>query len=67
MTDYYVTVCSVCRCASCWHGELMCDSARYAGTIEVLASVLRGEDREHASNFTIRKLEAVCGHVRRAT
>jgi hypothetical protein len=65
MPDYYVTVCSACRCASCWHGEFMCDGAWLgAGTVEALASVLRGEDREHVSNFNPEKIEAVCGSVR---
>lgn len=59
-----VTVCSACRCASCWHGEFMCDSSRCAGTIDVLASELRGEYREHPSNFSVEKLREVCGSVR---
>lgn len=41
MTDYYVTVCLSCRCASCWHGIFLCPASRTAGTIDVLASVLQ--------------------------
>ncbi len=63
-SDYFVTVCSVCRCASCWHGEFMCEASRNAGNVEVLASVLRGENREHPDNFGIAKLQQVCGPVR---
>lgn len=64
MTDYYVTVCSVCRCASCWHGEFMCQQAQEAGTVDVLASRLRQENREHLDNFSIARLSEVCGAVR---
>ena len=62
--DYWVTVCSACRCASCWHGEFMCESSRTASTIEVRASELRGEDLEHPSNFAVGKIREVCGSVR---
>ena len=67
IADYYVTVCSVCHCASCWHGEFMCEASRGAGTIDVRASELRGEDREHPDNYSIAKLQEVCGSVRYAT
>lgn len=65
-TDYLVTVCSACRCASCWHGEFMCDASRTAGTVNVRASVLRAEAREHPDNFSTAKLQWVCGAVRYA-
>jgi len=29
-----ITVCSECLTAACWHGEYMCDSSRYASTVE---------------------------------
>ena len=64
MSDYLVTVCSACRCASCWHGEFMCERSRDASTVEVRASELRGEDREHPSNFAPERLREVCGDVR---
>lgn len=66
MPDYYVTVCSVCCCASCWHGEYMCKDTRGAETIEALASALHQEAREHPDNFSIAKLTEVCGAVRYA-
>lgn len=62
--DYYVTVCSACRRASCWHGERLCEDSRNAGTVEVSASVLRTEQREHPSYFADRRLRKVCGSVR---
>ena len=65
-TDYMVTVCSTCRCASCWHGEFMCGGACDAGTIVVLASVLRWEGREHPSNYSVARLLEVCGPVKGA-
>ncbi len=64
--DYYVIVCSACRCASCWHGESLCQASRTAGTVEVRASELRREDREHPSYFSEAKLREVCGSVRYA-
>jgi hypothetical protein len=32
--DRKITVCDKCLCACCWHGEFMCDEAKYAGTVE---------------------------------
>lgn len=64
MHDYLVTVCSKCRTASCWHGEFMCEQSRDAGTVDVLASVLRSEEREHPDNYSIAKLTAVSGAMR---
>lgn len=62
--DYLVRVCSSCRCASCWHGEFFCDKARSASTVDVLASVLAVEHREHPSHFSEDKIREVCGSVR---
>lgn len=62
--DYFVTVCDACRCASCWHGEFMCQESMTAGTVDVLASVLRAEGREHPGCFSVEKLMEVCGSVR---
>jgi hypothetical protein len=64
MSDYIVTVCSVCRTASCWHGEFMCDKAAGADVIDVLASQLLTEGREHPSNYAVERLNEVCGRVR---
>lgn len=61
--DYWVTVCDVCGTASCWHGELMCEDARLAGTSNVLASVLLKRGLEDRGNFSPKKLKKVCGHV----
>lgn len=63
-SDYMVTVCAACRCASCWHGEFMCQQSGTANTVDVAASVLRAENREHASNFSEGKLMNVCGNVK---
>jgi hypothetical protein len=62
--DYLATVCSRCRCASCWHGVFMCMDSRCASTVDVPASVLRAEDREHPSNFSRAALLRICGVVR---
>lgn len=59
--DYLVTVCDVCRCASCWHGEFYCDAAQTAGLVRVPASVLCEEKREHPDHFSPAKIERVCG------
>lgn len=62
--DYLVTVCSVCRRASCWHYVFPCAKARTVGTVDVLASALTKEDREHASWFSRERILEVCGQVR---
>jgi len=64
--DYYVTVCKECRTASCWHGEFMCQKAQHADVVDVLASVLCAENREHPENYSREKLLDVCGVVRDA-
>lgn len=53
-----------CRCASCWHGDFMCQEAQNASTVDIPASVLRREDREHPDQFAEAKLTEVCGSVR---
>jgi len=67
MRDYLVTVCDACRTASCWHGVLMCQRSSGAGTVNVLASVLQDEDREHRDNYSVAELVRVCGSVRYVT
>jgi hypothetical protein len=42
----------------------MCMSSRNASTIEVKASDLRAESREHEDNYSEVKLRDVCGSVR---
>ncbi len=42
-----VTVCSACKCASCWQGIYMCEAAANAGTVELSFSELEALDREH--------------------
>lgn len=64
--DYWVTVCSACRTASCWHGEFMCQASANASTVDVRASALRVEDREHPSYFSADRVREVCGVVRHA-
>lgn len=64
--DYHVTVCAACRCASCWHGDALCQASRSADTTEVLASELRRERREHPSYFSVARIREVCGVVRYA-
>ena len=63
--DYWVTVCSVCRRACCWHGMFMCDEAVGAGTVDVRASQLRKENNgEHPSYYSRESLIKHCGNVR---
>ena len=59
--DYEVTVCDACLCASCWHGEFLCEKSRNAGTKRMLASALRKLDLEHPSNYSREKIALVCG------
>jgi hypothetical protein len=46
-----ITVCDKCFMASCWHGEFMCDDARYAGTVEKTVAELRKLDLEHPDHW----------------
>lgn len=64
--DYMVTVCASCLTASCWHGEFMCEKARYANITMLTASKLRELDREHPDHFSPEKLLSVTGSVPRA-
>jgi hypothetical protein len=61
--DYWVTVCAECRRASCWHAEFPCEKYKTANVERVRASVLREANREHPSQFSVRKLREVCGEV----
>lgn len=53
MTERLITVCSACRCASCWHGKFRCDQFRNATTLQLPISTLAAEDREHPDNWEI--------------
>ena len=61
--DYYVTVCSHCLCASCWHGECGCQKYRTAGTVQRKASELDKLNREHPDNYSRQKIAEVCGAI----
>lgn len=54
-----VTICSVCRRASCWHGVDLCDEAKGAATVDLPRSELAALKLEHADNFSDAKLRAV--------
>lgn len=61
--DYYVEVCSACLCASCWHGEFMCQVSDNAGTRKMKASELRRMGLENEDRFSRERLMLVCGSV----
>ena len=63
MADWLVTVCASCRRAQCWHGDLLCDSASTAGTVDVPASQLDLEHREHPEHYSRENLLRICGDV----
>lgn len=56
-----ITVCAECLCASCWHGEFMCEGSGDAGTVEKTAAELRKLNREHPHHFSRQNVERVCG------
>lgn len=64
--DWWVTVCSACLTAICWHGEMYCDHAKNAGTAEKRASTLRALNREHPDNFSPEKIWRVTGNPPKA-
>ena len=48
--EHLIHVCDNCLCATCWHGDLMCDHARSAGeTVKTVAELreLGIEDESH--------------------
>jgi hypothetical protein len=59
--DRVITVCSACLCASCWHGEFMCQESGVAGTVEKTVRELDALGREHRSNYSVSKVTDVCG------
>jgi hypothetical protein len=61
VTDYPVTVCAACLCASCWHGEFMCQRSRSADVTTRKASELVALGREHPSCFSREKIREVTG------
>lgn len=61
MAERMVAVCSHCLCASCWHGEHMCERSDSGGVVNVSVDELRKLDREHADNWAAAKMAAVYG------
>lgn len=59
--DYLVTVCDECLCASCWHGEIMCQDAYLARTRRMKASELNRLNKEHPSYYRPTRLLKICG------
>lgn len=60
-SERLVWVCDQCFCASCWHGEFMCERARGAGIVRKPVSELRKLRREHPDHFSRKKLREVYG------
>lgn len=61
MAERLIAVCSWCLCASCWHGEHMCERSGTGGVVNVSVDELRKLDREHADNWSAAKMAAVYG------
>jgi len=56
-----VTVCDKCFNASCWHGELMCEESRSAGTVEKTVGWLMENSTEDPSWYSVEKCMLVTG------
>jgi len=56
-----VMVCASCLRAGCWHGEVMCDEARGAGTVEKPAHELDALNLEHPDNYSRARIRAIYG------
>ena len=61
--DKLIEVCSECKKASCYHGEFMCDEARYAGTELMSRKELDKLKLEHPSRYSNKKLMKVFGQI----
>jgi len=46
-----ITVCDACLTASCWHGGLMCDNNKNAGTVEKSIGELKKLNLENQDNW----------------
>jgi hypothetical protein len=46
-----ITVCNCCLRACCWHGELMCDYAQGAGTVEKTVADLRASPHGESEDY----------------
>lgn len=51
-----IEVCADCLTASCWHGELMCETAYEADTVKKTREYLKNHSHEHPSNYSDKKL-----------
>lgn len=56
--DRIVTVCADCLCASCWHGEFLCQTSRGADITKKTVRELRALDREHSDYYSVEKCRA---------
>lgn len=63
MSDWKVTVCDKCLCASCWYGILLCAESSGAGTVQKLASELDSLKLEHPSWYSVDEIRKHTGHV----
>jgi len=57
-----IEVCDSCGCASCWHGEFMCDGSQTASTMLKTVAVLDKmgiENKEHYSKERLFKIYGV--------
>jgi hypothetical protein len=61
MIDRMVVVCSACFCASCWHGDFMCDDARIAGVVSKPVVELDQLKREHPDNYSEKRIKEIYG------
>jgi len=60
-----VFVCAACLCASCWHGEYICQRSKTAGVVGRGISFLRELGMEHEEHWSDAKLLEVFGEVLR--
>lgn len=44
-----ITVCDSCLMACCWQGQMYCDNAKSAGTVDKTLAELHSLNREHPS------------------
>lgn len=59
--NHLVEVCDKCLCASCWHGEFMCQQAHHAGIVTKTVDQLDAMNRENPEHYSREKIYEVCG------
>jgi hypothetical protein len=63
MKDKLIEVCSNCKTAICWYGEIMCWESENASTEIIPTSKLKEMKLEHSENWSDEKMKKIYGRA----